>query len=103
MKCNQRTCAVCSKLVKEVVLKEVNLAVGLATQELSLPEINILVMANNLPLKALSDLESDPEDTTSQTTLEYQQKAHVDGIEGVKWMSQLKVWTSEAVSQDSSL
>src|SRR5882757_4682367 len=93
-------CQVRSKLVNEFVLKEVNLAVEFATDELDLPKL--LVTADDIPFEALSDLESDPEGVTSWTKLEYLKRAQLDRIGGVKWMSRRKVWTSDAVSQQSS-
>jgi len=93
-------CQVWSKLVSEAILKEVNTAVELATQELGLPRL--LVMADDIPFEALSDLESDPEGVPDQTKLEYLKRAHLDRIDSVKWMSWKKMWTSEPVSQHPS-
>ena len=89
-----------AKLTNEEVLKEVNLAVDSAIQELGLPGIQL--KAEGIPFEALSDLESDPEGITCQTKLGYQRRAHIDEIASVKWMSRRKVWTSKAVSQHSS-
>jgi hypothetical protein len=86
-----------SKLTNDEVLKEVNMAIELAAQELNLPSIEI--RADDLPLEALSDLESDPEGVSVSDRARYQKVAHVDKIASTKWMSRRKIWTSSEVNQ----
>ena len=85
-----------SKLTNPEALKEVNIVVELATQELHAPPIKI--EADDLPFEALSDLESVPEGISVSDWARYQKEAHIDKVVSAKWMSCWKVWTSEAVS-----
>jgi len=84
-----------SKLTNTEALKEVNIVVEMAAQELHAPSMEI--QADNLPFEALSDLESDPEDISIADQSKYQKNAHIDKVASVKWMSHWKIWTSEAV------
>ena len=89
-----------SKLTSPEVLKEVNIVVEMAAQELHTPGMEI--QADDLPFEALSDLESDPEGVSAADQLKYQKSVHIDKVASVKWMSCWKIWTSEAVSHHCS-
>ena len=89
-----------NRLTHHKVLKEVNIAIELAAQDLHSPSIEI--QADDLPFEALSDLESDPEGISVSDRARYQKEAHIDRVASTKWMSRQKIWTSGAVSQHDS-
>ena len=63
---------------------------------LVLPKVEII--EDDIPLEALSDLESDPEDVADQVKMRYAKEAGLENATS-KWMSQRKNWTSEEVSR----
>ena len=86
------------RLINEATLEQVNIWIEKAAIRLDLPKVEII--EDDIPLDALSDLESDAEDLGPQEKLRYAKEA---GFEKVisKWMSRRKAWTSGEVSHCS--
>jgi len=57
-------------------------------------------MEDDIPLEALSDLESDAEDVSDQVKMKYAKEAGLENATS-KWMSRRKNWTSDEVSHCS--
>jgi hypothetical protein len=58
----------------------------------------VLILETDIPVEALSDLDSDPEDVEEGVLLSTISSAGVGGV-SVKWMTQQKGWTSKSVSR----
>ena len=58
----------------------------------------VVIIEDDIPLDALSDLESDPEDVADQVKTRYAKEAGLENTTS-KWMSWRKNWTSEEVSR----
>ena len=60
--------------------------------------MEVVIIAGDIPLDALSEVESEPEDVELEDIKNYARKADLGEVQE-KWMSRRKGWTSKAVSQ----
>jgi hypothetical protein len=56
-----------------------------------------VIVAGDIPLDGLSDVESEPEGVNPDDIKNYVKRAGLGEVQ-VKWMSRRKAWTSEGVS-----
>ena len=77
------------------VLTEVNIWIAQVALSLNYP--NVVILKSDIPVEALSDLESDPEDIEGEQMLAIC-TARVGGVP-VKWITQQKGWTSSSISR----
>jgi len=82
--------------VAQNVLTEVNIWIAQAALSLNYP--NVAILESDIPVEALSDLESDPEDIEEGERMLAIRTARVGGVP-VKWMTRRKAWTSSSVSR----
>ena len=81
-----------------MTLQQVNIWIEKAALFLVLPKVEIT--EDDIPMEALSDLESDPEDVDDQMRVKYAKEAGLENATS-KWMSRRKSWTSDEVSHCS--
>src|SRR5258708_24522538 len=84
------------KLTKLEVLHEANNWIEQAAIKENMEKVKII--AGDIPLDALSEVGSEPEDMHPDDIKDYAKRAGLGEVQ-VKWMSHRKGWTSDAVSK----